>query len=146
MASKYGGSSACVGPPPRGPAKQQLHTGQVLQGEAEYCPGGGAASVLTWLRAQVLAQVQAAPARAPAEGHAGPVGALPAATTTYTWFLEEEAGGAKRAHRWADSPGFHRTLLLPQHQDLDPAKHRLEASQGQFCETGTVPVSIAEAL
>ena len=57
IASKYGDSSACVGPPPRGPAKQQLHTGRVLQGEAEYCPGGDAASVLTWLRPQVLAQV-----------------------------------------------------------------------------------------
>ena len=46
--------------------------------EAEYCPGGNAASVLTWLRPQV----QAAPAHTPAEGHAGPVGTLPAASTT----------------------------------------------------------------
>lgn len=46
--------------------------------EAEYCPGGNAASVLTWLRPQV----QAVLAHTPAEGHAGPVGALPAASTT----------------------------------------------------------------
>ena len=80
----------CVGPPPRGPAKQQLHTRRALQAEVEYCPGGDAASVLASLRPQVLAQVQAAPARAPA---AGPVGALPAPSTTYTWF-PEEAGGS----------------------------------------------------
>ena len=45
-------------------------------------------------------------------------------------------GGVQRAHHWADSPGFHKMLLLPQHQDLDPAKHRLEAGQGQFLWDG----------
>ena len=45
-------------------------------------------------------------------------------------------GGVKRARHWADSPGVHKTLLPLQHQDLNPAQHRLEASQGQFCETG----------
>lgn len=86
MSSKYGGSSACVRTTSQGVLPSSSFTPGGRCRQRWNVPGGDAASVLAWLRPQVLAQVQAAPARAPA---AGPVGALPAPSTAYTWFPEE---------------------------------------------------------